>query len=315
MKHDTAVYANRLVKQYKNGVLALDGLALEVEKGTIFSLLGKNGAGKSTLIKILTTFLSPTSGDAALLGKSLPEHAKEIRPQIACAAQHISIDPYLSFMDNMIFQSRMYKIPKEDAKERIHMLTAAFELDSYLNYPVSTYSGGIKRRLDLALSLISNPQILFLDEPTAGMDPSSRIALWNMIQKIRAEFKTTVFLTTHYLEEADQLSDRICIIRDGKSVIQGTPFELKTYLRQNLLKIRFSDNGQACRCKTALSELLAPDRIQLQNNTLLLDSSDCKSDLEKAGRFLLDHRIPFLGIEIAQPTLEDVFLRLTGEAA
>ncbi|MBS6642459.1 MAG: ABC transporter ATP-binding protein [Clostridiaceae bacterium] len=311
MEHETAVYTDRLVKQYKNGVRALDGLSLEVKKGTVFSLLGKNGAGKSTLINILTTFLSPTSGEVVMFGKHLPEDAKEVRSRIACVAQNISIDPYLSFMENMIFQSRLYRIPKNEAQKRIQMLISVFELDPYLNYPVFSYSGGIKRRLDLALSLIPNPQILFLDEPTAGMDLQSRMALWDMIRKIRNDLGTTIFLTTHYLEEADQLSDRICIIRDGKSVIQGSPWELKTYLRQNTLKIRFPGISQSEQWKSRLSLLMAPGQVQIHNNEILISSSDLNADMEKAGLFLFRNHIPFLGIGIEEPALEDVFLRLT----
>ncbi|MBT9775032.1 ATP-binding cassette domain-containing protein [Clostridium sp. MCC353] len=311
MEHETAVYTNCLTKQYKNGVRALDGLSLEVEKGTVFSLLGKNGAGKSTLINILTTFLSPTSGEAVMFGKQLPKDAKEIRSRIACAAQNSSIDPYLSFMENMIFQSRLYHITKKEAQKRIQMLISVFELEPYLNYPIFSYSGGIKRRLDLALSLIPNPQILFLDEPTAGMDLQSRMALWDMIRKIRSDLGTTIFLTTHYLEEADQLSDQICIIRDGKSVIQGSPWELKTYIRQNTLKIRFFDSALAAQWKSRLTGLLAPSQVQVLNNAVLVSSTDHEADMEKAGNFLFQNHVPFLGIGIEAPALEDVFLRLT----
>ena len=203
---------DNLTKQYHNGVQALNGLSLTVEEGEIFSLLGQNGSSKSTLINILTTYLLPTSGKAVLFGKDVGTEASAIRPQIACVAQRTSIDPYLSLQENMLFQSRLHKIPKAEAEARMKILIAAFGLERYLNYPVNSYSGGVRRRLDIALNMMSDPKILFLDEPTVGMDLQSRQAMHTMMKKIRRDFGTTIFLTTHYLEEADSLSDRICII-------------------------------------------------------------------------------------------------------
>lgn len=231
-----AIQVNNAVKQYKNGVQALSGLTLSVEEGEIFSLLGQNGAGKSTLIHILTTYLRPTSGKITMLGKDLNKDRTWIRSQIACVAQQPSIDTYLSLEENMMFQSRLYKIPAKDAEKRMENLIAGFGLNEYRKYPVSSYSGGVKRRLDIALNMMSNPKILFLDEPTVGMDIQSRIAMWDMMKKIRDEFGTTIFLTTHYLEEADHLSNHICIMKNGKEAAQGTPSKLRSLLRQDTLQ-------------------------------------------------------------------------------
>ncbi|MFT3982901.1 MAG: ATP-binding cassette domain-containing protein [Lachnospiraceae bacterium] len=231
-----AIYVKDLVKRYKNGVQALDGLTLTVKEGEIFSLLGPNGAGKSTLIHVLTTYLRPTSGFVTMFGKDISREAAEIRSKISCVAQRTSIDTYLSLTENMTFQSKLYQVPRAEAAKRMEMLISCFGLEDYLKYPVSCYSGGVKRRLDIALSLISNPKVLFLDEPTVGMDIGSRRAMWDMVKKIRTDFGTTIFLTTHYLEEADELSDTICIMKNGKEVIQDSPNALREYLRQDTLK-------------------------------------------------------------------------------
>ena len=179
-----AILAENVNKKYKNGTQALSGLSLSVQSGEIFSLLGPNGAGKSTLIRILTTYLRPDSGDITMLGKDLKSSGKEIRAQIACAAQQPSIDSHMSLEENMLFQARLYGVPKADAAGRMERLTAEFGLAPYRKKPVSAFSGGVKRRLDIALSLISGPKLLFLDEPTAGMDPPSRAAMWDMLKKI-----------------------------------------------------------------------------------------------------------------------------------
>lgn len=308
-----AIHVQNLIKQYKNGVRALDGLSLMVKRGEIFTLLGQNGAGKSTLINILTTYLRPTSGNAVLMGKDLYKEAKAIRSCIACAAQRISIDEHLSLTENMMFQSRLYKVPAAEAKQRMANLIEQFGLKRYLEYPVSSYSGGIKRRLDIALNMMSNPQILFLDEPTTGMDIQSRIAMWDMLKKIRNEFGTTVFLTTHYLEEADQLSDTICIMKEGREVLQGTPDELRNYLQQNILKIAFETKEAARIAFERLMPFCPMQSSNLRNDTIITDTKNNRQDLLKMNRVLLEQDISFTGIELVKPSLDDVFIRLTGE--
>ncbi len=308
-----AIRAEKVIKKYKNGLQALDGLSLNVKEGEIFSLLGQNGAGKSTLIHILTTYLAPTSGIVTMFGKDIYREASEIRTQISCVAQRISIDTHLSLTENMMFQSKLYKVPKDEAKKRMDTLIECFGLERYLRHPVSSYSGGVKRRLDIALNMMSNPKILFLDEPTVGMDIQSRIAMWEMMKKIRNDFGTTVFLTTHYLEEADQLSDTICIMKNGKEIIQGTPQELREYLRKDILKISFSSKEEAKSCFQSLKSILSLKESDLRQDKIMTGLKNGHTDLRKANQWLLDHQIPFLGIEIVQPTLEDVFLRFTGE--
>lgn len=237
-----------------------------------------------------------------------------IRTEIACVSQQTSIDTYLSLEENMIFQSRLYKIPKSEAFDRMEKLIVAFGLEQYRKYPVSSYSGGVKRRLDIALNMMAKPKLLFLDEPTVGMDIQSRRLMWEMINKIRTDFGTTVFLTTHYLEEADNLSDTICIMKDGKEVIQGTPLELRTYLRQDTLQIYFPNVSVLKQYFPQLQKHFYEQEIYVRNAVLVIHTHDSKNDMEKAVCFLLQKSIPFTGIEITQPTLEDVFLRLTSKS-
>lgn len=306
-----AIQVEHAVKLYKNGVQALNNLNLSVQRGEIFSLLGHNGAGKSTLIRILTTYLRPTSGEITMLDKDIYKDAAAIRSQIACVAQHISIDTHLSLEENMMFQSRLYKIPKAKAEQRMEKLVADFGLSQYRKYPVSSYSGGVKRRLDIALNMMSNPHILFLDEPTVGMDIQSRITMWDMVRKIRDDFGTTIFLTTHYLEEADGLSDTICIMKDGKEIIQGTSNELRSLLHQDALQVKFVSNFEANKNLLLLGQHFSSKEVFIKNSSVIINASDSRFDMENAASFLLEQHIPFVGIEIVQPTLEDVFLRLT----
>jgi len=307
-----AIEIDKLVKQYKNGVRALDGLSFKVNSGEIFSLLGPNGAGKSSLINILTTFYKPTSGHITMLGKDLCKEPAWVRSQIACVAQKVSIEEHLSLIDNMMFQSRLYKVEPHIAKERIHALIDSFELSGYLNYPTSSYSGGVKRRLDIAMNMVSSPKILFLDEPTVGMDVQSRKALWKMLLKIRDEYGTTIFLTTHYLEEADLLSDTIGIIKDGKELAQGTPSSLRGYIRQNMLRISFLSNQKAKEHKKVLDNTELTQFTNVRGNSVFASVDNSRMAFTSVNKWLLDHHVEFDAIEIVEPSLEDVFLAFTG---
>lgn len=306
-----AIEVDKLVKQYKNGVRALDNLSLKVNCGEIFSLLGPNGAGKSTLINILTTFYKPTSGNVTMLGKNLCKSTFWIRTQISCAAQRVSIDDHLSLMENMLFQSRLYKVDNATAQKRINSLIDSFGLSQYLKYPVASYSGGIKRRLDIAMNMVSMPRILFLDEPTVGMDIASRKAMWKIMQKIRDEFKTTIFLTTHYLEEADALSNTICIMKKGHELVHGTPESLKKYTKQNILRIGFSDKKETRECAEIFSKANILPSIDIRETSIFTDALESQKTFETVNRWLLEKKIPFKAIEIIEPSLEDVFLKLT----
>ncbi|BCZ49380.1 ABC transporter ATP-binding protein [Clostridium gelidum] len=308
----SAIVIDKLVKEYKNGFRALDGLSLKVNSSEIFSLLGPNGAGKSSLINILTTLYKPTSGNVTMLGKDLCKDPGWVRTQIACVAQNVSIDEHLSLMENMIFQSRLYKVDSDIAKKRINTLIDSFGLSQYLKYPVASYSGGVKRRLDIAMNMISMPKVLFLDEPTVGMDITSRRAMWEVMQKIRDDFKTTIFLTTHYLEEADELSDTICIMKEGCELAQGTPRSLRQYTKQNILRIGFSDIEKAKNCAAIIAKTHILPSMTIRECSIFADTEDNQRTFQNVNKWLLEKDIYFKSIEIVQPSLEDIFLKLTG---
>lgn len=306
-----AVEIDSLVKEYKNGVKALNGLSFNVNSGEIFSLLGPNGAGKSSLINILTTFYKPTSGNVTMFGKDLVDNPSWIRTQIACVAQQFSIDEHLSLMENMVFQSKMYKVEPQIAKQRIDSLIDKFDLSSYLKYPTSSYSGGVKRRLDIAMNMVSSPKILFLDEPTVGMDVDSRKSMWDMLLKIRYEYGTTIFLTTHYLEEAEQLSDNICIMKNGKDLAQGTPSSLRSYIRQNIIRITFHNTEDIKKYNDAIKGTGLVKFMNIRENSIFISVNDSRTAFTLINKWLLEHDIEFDAIEIVEPSLEDVFLALT----
>ncbi|MDL2317973.1 ATP-binding cassette domain-containing protein [Eubacteriales bacterium OttesenSCG-928-A19] len=308
-----ALEVKNLAKLYRNGVRALDGLSFRMDCGKIFSLLGPNGAGKSTLINILTTYYKPTSGEVLMLGKDLFKNPAWAREQIACVAQQVSIDTHLSLMENMLFQSRLYKVEQHEAKKRIARLVDSFDLVDYLKYPTSSYSGGVKRRLDIAMNMVSLPKILFLDEPTVGMDVGSRKAMWDMLSTIREEFGTSIFLTTHYLEEADALSDSICVMKKGRALAQGTPLELRGIVGQNMLRVTFESKAQAKEQYGALLGKLPAQSLLVRDKGILVVVEDSEETIAPICRCLIDLAVPFMGIEVVQPSLEDVFLTLTGK--
>lgn len=306
-----AIEVSRLTKKYKNGVAALDNLNIKVKSGEIFSLLGPNGAGKSSLINILNTRYRPTSGEVFVLGKNICSESSFVRRHIACTSQNVTIDEHLSLMDNMLFQSRLYKVEKSAAKERIDSLIQSFDLSGYLKYPVASYSGGIKRRLDIAMNMVSRPEILFLDEPTVGMDIISRKAMWMIVRKIRDDFGTTVFLTTHYLEEADELSDTICIMKDGHEIVQESPLSLRNIIKQNMIRIGFCDSLEASKYNEELKKSGIVSSAYIRGNSLLLNADKKHNTFKSVDRWLLEREAPFNAIEIIEPSMEDIFLKLT----
>lgn len=305
-----AISIKNLTKTYKDGKIALNEISLDIKKGEIFSLLGTNGAGKTTLINILTTFLEPTSGTVNILDKDIKKDRDFVRSKIACVAQSLSIDGYLTLKENMIFQSRLYGIDKTTALQRIDTLITIFDLKDYINKKVALCSGGIKRRLDIAMSMIPFPQILFLDEPTVGMDIQSRMAMWDMLKRIKKELHTTIILTTHYLEEADILSDTICFIKDGSRILQDSPSNLKHYTKQNLIKIYLSNQTNAERIQKKLSSVDCINSSFLEGNVINLYVAHCHKNLPEINQYVLNSNIPFVKIEIVEPTLDDIFIAI-----
>lgn len=308
-----AIELEDVCKTYKNGVKALDGLSLKVRKGEIFSLLGPNGAGKSTLIRLLTTYSKADRGKVEILGKNLEREAGSIRPLIACVSQNISVDTHLSLLENMKFQAGLYKVPALQRERRTQQLIEGFGLERYLEFPVAGYSGGIKRRLDIAMNLISNPHILFLDEPTTGMDIQSRMAMWSMMKTIRDTFETTILLTTHYLEEAQELSDAICIMNHGKNLLQGTAEELRRHLGYEWLEVGFVSTERAEQGMKILQRENVLHELGQKGKTVYCKVSQGELLLGKVQEVLAKFEIPFVKLEVSPPTLDDVFIQLTGE--
>ena len=302
-----------LTKTYKTGNKVLNNLNLTVESGDIFSLLGVNGAGKSTLINILTTFINSTSGKACILGKDIKKEKNFVRRNISCVAQQISIDEHLSLRENMLFQSRLYKIDSAEARKRIQYLIEAFELQEYEKYKISAYSGGIKRRLDIAMSMVSFPKILFLDEPTVGMDVESRRNMWKLINDIKRNFKTTIFLTTHYLEEADMLSDQICIIKNGRALVQDTPDNLRYYTDKNIIKVTLKSPKESYFIEEKLKNTDFIFNMRRENNSLILDTQNNEQNFYTVNKILMENSINYSGIEVSKPSLEDVFISLIND--
>lgn len=310
-----AIEINNLTKIYKDGKKALNNLSFSVRKGEIFSLLGPNGAGKSTLINILTTYLKPTDGNVKIFGEDLVEKSDSIRSKLSCIAQTNSIDGYLTLYENMKFQGRLYGVKNKELHNRIEELLTTFNLQEYRDKKVSNCSGGIQRRLDIAMSMMSIPKILFLDEPTTGMDIESRHAMWELIKVLNSKYKTTVFLTTHYLEEADKLSQTICIIKEGHEKIIGTSQELKHYLQQNLIRIYFDKitSDEINKIIYKLKSLEYVKGVRMLEDNLTIEVVDTQKDYTQILALGIDKILPFYRAEIVQPTLDDVFLAVANE--
>lgn len=306
-----AIVINELSKTYRNSKCALDQLSLTVKAGEVFSLLGTNGAGKSTLIHILTTCLQSTSGEVLILGKDLQKNQNFVRTQIACVAQQVSIDDHLSLYENMLFQGRLYGIDKQIVKKRMETLITSFGLAKYTKHKAATYSGGIKRRLDIAMSMMSCPKLLFLDEPTVGMDIESRQCMWKIIKKIQADFGTTVFLTTHYLEEADVLSDTICIMKDGHELLQDTPHNLRKYTKQNVMKLTLCKTEDISNLAAMINQLPFVKNVRVKEEIIYVKIQDSKTDFLNLNQFVMDKKVPFDSIEVVKPSLDDIFLKVT----
>ena len=306
-----AIQANNLVKKYGE-VIALDGLSLEVEQGTVFGLLGPNGAGKTTTVRVLTTLLSPDSGSAIVDGVDVlkdPVHAREI---MGLSGQNASVDENLTGIENLIMLGRLFRLPKKEAVIRANDLLERFNLNDAAKRIVKTYSGGMRRRLDLAASLIAKPNILFLDEPTTGLDPRSRLMMWDVIQNLVNE-GTTVLLTTQYLEEADQLAKKIAVIDKGKVIAQGSADELKTQVGGERIEVVVSPS-QTQAAALALQSM-SSGKVVVEGEHVQVPVSGGGVKVVEAVRALDIAKIEIKEIQLRRPTLDDVFLSLTGHHA
>jgi len=297
-------------------VQALDNMSLSVQPGTIFALLGPNGSGKTTLVRILTTLLRPDSGRAHIGDLDVVKEASKVRPLIGLAGQYPAVDENLTGRENLEMIGQLYHMGSLKARARSLELLQIFALSEAGGRRVKTYSGGMRRRLDLAATLVASPPILFLDEPTTGLDPRSRLGLWEVISR-QAKNCNTVFLTTQYLEEADRLADKIAIMENGRVIRQGTPQELKECCGGSpQVNIKLADRVCTREAVAALSEIsLESVHVNPETSEISLPASDGPSGLTKVGRRLDAAGIIIEEIGLKQPTLDDVFLAITGHSA
>ncbi|MGB1586329.1 MAG: ATP-binding cassette domain-containing protein [Thermoplasmatota archaeon] len=307
-----AIEAHGLTKSFGQ-TRALDGVDLQIEAGTVYGLLGPNGAGKTTTIRVLATLLKPDAGTATVLGHDLCTAHKQVRKRISLTGQFASVDEELTGRENLIMIGRLLGLRKKTAKERAGELLDAFGLSDAARKLVNTYSGGMRRRLDIAASLVVTPQILFLDEPTTGLDPRSRNRVWDIIRAI-ADQGTTVLLTTQYLEEADRLADRMAVIDKGRVIAEGTSHELKASVGANALHVRLRHKTKGPEAKQLLeTRLKAPvhigtDATQLSANVDAARVGTAMNDLRKAGIEVAEY-------SMGAPSLDEVFFALTGKPA
>ena len=310
-----AIESEGIAKRFGQ-VQALKGVDLQVREATVYGLLGPNGAGKTTMVRILTTLLSPDQGHARVVGYDVVRDAEALRHRIGLAGQAAAIDGNLTGFENLEMVGRLYHLPASEAERRAQQVLERFELTDAADRVARTYSGGMRRRLDLGASLVGRPEVLFLDEPTTGLDPRSRLALWDVIRELVKD-GTTLLLTTQYLEEADVLADRIAVIDRGSVIAEGTPDELKRQTGGEILYIRVADRSRTPEAAGAVVGIVEGGQ-KVDNNTgeLTLPVGDRGTAiLTEAVRRLDDAKIELADIGLRRPTLDEVFLLITGREA
>jgi ABC-2 type transport system ATP-binding protein len=310
MRADNGIEVEGLVREFKKGPRAVDGIDLVVAPGEIYGFLGPNGAGKSTTVHMLTTLLPPTEGTARVAGHDIVREGPAVRDAIGVALQEAALDQYLTAREHMRLQAGMHGIPKAEGLRRGDELIARVGLSDAADRKVGGYSGGMRRRLDLALALVHSPRILFLDEPTTGLDVQSRTALWDEVARLANDEGVTVFLTTQYLEEADSLADRVGIIDTGKIVAEGTPDSLKDEIGRPTVEAAPLEEGDMERMGAVLRRFGSPQRAERNHLAVRLDEGS--TELADVVRALDADGISVQDLEIHAPTLDDVFLAKTG---
>ena len=293
-------------------VTAVNNISLSVKNGEIFGFLGPNGAGKSTTIMILTTLLKPTSGQALISGFDVATNAKQVRQNIGYVQQETTVDEYLTGRENLLLQAKLNHIPKNEIDKRIDEILTLIELTDKQDKTVVTYSGGMRKRLDIAGGLLHRPKVLFLDEPTVGLDIQTRRKIWQYIKKIHDEFKMTIFLTTHYMEEADQLCDRIGIIDDGKIQVIDSPENLKKAMGNEVISIIFEEGENRDSFLSELEKIEFVNKINKDGSKLTLFASNGTEVIPKIFQISSKLNIKITSISLTQPTLDDVFISYTG---
>jgi len=307
-----AIEAHQLRKTYKGGVQALDGLSFEVEAGAIFGLLGPNGAGKSTTVKILTTLSRADSGEARVAGLDVVKNAERVRRSIGVVGQKTGLDPDSTGRENLEMQAAIYGLHGGKRRSRVDELLERVGLAEAGRRQAKTYSGGMQRRLDVALGLVHRPKVLFLDEPTTGLDPEVRAELWQEIERLARDEEMTILLTTHYLEEADRLASRLVIVDRGRVVADGSPEELKRELRGDTIQVELveSANGNA----SALSDIAGVSEFAVDGRTVRARAADGAAAIPSLIWALEQEGLQVASATVARPSLDDVYLRHAGRS-
>ena len=307
--NSSAIRCESVVREF-GGVAAVNGVDLDVEAGEIYGFLGPNGAGKSTTVRMLCTLLAPTSGTASVAGFDVVEQPGEVRLRIGAALQDAALDPRQTGTELLLLQGRLYGLSRADARRRVDELGELIDLGDALDRRIATYSGGMKRRLDLAAALIHNPDILFLDEPTTGLDPVSRAVVWEEVRRLNHELGMTVFLTTQYLEEADALAGRVGIIDHGRIVAEGTPADLKRAIGSDMIVARVDGDARAA-C-AAVEHVDGVIGVEAHGNEIMVSTGDGPATISAVAVALSQCGVPIRDLTLRTPTLDDVFLELTG---
>lgn len=303
-----AITVKNLKKRYGKTEV-LKGIDISVERGTMLALLGPNGAGKSTTIRILSTLLKFDSGHVTIEGHDVTKELDAVQRVIGLTGQSAAVDEQLTGRENLIMMGQLYRLTTKSAKIRAEELLERFDLISAANRPLKTYSGGMRRRLDLAVSLIATPPIIFLDEPTTGLDPRSRLAMWDIITELKRE-GATILLTTQYLEEADQLADRIVVIEGGKVIAEGTAKELKAKIGNDRLELTLFSAKATTAAVKALGTMVIDHNASDKTVSVLIKDTD--KDVEKTLQIIHSAKLKIAAMAIHKPTLDDVFLSVTG---
>jgi ABC-2 type transport system ATP-binding protein len=315
--HDLAIEVAGLVKTYpaarkKPPVRALDGLSFSVPQGVVLGLLGPNGAGKSTAVKILTTLSKADSGTARVAGFDVVKDQHAVRLAIGYVPQKSSSDPMATATENLVLSGRIYGLSKQESVRRSAELLERFGLAEAADRQVRTYSGGMQRKLDVALGLVHRPTVLFLDEPTTGLDPEARAELWTEVERLSATEGLTVLLTTHYLEEADRLAAQLAIVDHGKVVAEGSPDQLKAELQGDSVQVELADHASTSRVHSLISGLRGIGEIVVEGNVLRARVDHGASAVPAVLGVLEEQAIQVAAVTVARPTLDDVYLRYTG---
>jgi ABC-2 type transport system ATP-binding protein len=309
-----AIEAQGLVKTYPGGVRALDGLGFAVQAGTVFGLLGPNGAGKTTTVKILTTLSRPDAGRARVAGLDVLRQPDQVRRLIGVVAQHSGVDREATGRENLTLQGLVHGLRGRELRRRVAGLLERFGLAEAADRVVGGYSGGMQRRLDIALGLVHRPQVLFLDEPTTGLDPEVRADLWEEIARLATGEGLTILLTTHYLEEADRLASRLAIVDHGRIVVEGTPDGLKRELRGDAVQVELAEPEPDARVSGALDRLDTVREVTLEGRSLRARSDSGATAVPSVLAALESAGVKVASVTVARPSLDDVYLRYTGRA-